>query len=291
MRKSILQNHLHKPQSRIEIIEEFCRDKSVLDIGCVQHDISNTDAEGWLHHHIVQVATEVLGVDYLEQAVKVLRSRGFNIICGDATKPLPIEKRFDVIVVGNLIEHLSSFEGLMLNINKLLKNDGVILISTANPFYSEQYFFSAFRNDIIVNPEHTCWLDPVTLNQLANRFGLDTVDVRWISEKWRLASGVIFHNSEHSIDIFTDKWIFHSSATFQEQCISLLCRKGYKMLTSSKKYLKNENRYGRDLGRVIYLVLKARMFGFWWKLRQTLIPIAKINEYELYMSIIKKSQA
>ena len=32
----------------------------------------------------------------------------------------------------------------------------------SNPFYREQYFYVAFKNSLIVNPEHTCWIDPLT---------------------------------------------------------------------------------------------------------------------------------
>ena len=152
MKKSILQEYLKKPQSRFEIISQFCRDKEVLDIGCVQHDVINADLDGWLHHHVVKTSSYTLGVDYVEDAVNALVKRGYNVVHGDVNKPLSIDREFDVIVIGNLIEHLSNFEGLLNNINRLLKPDGVVLISTANPFYCEQYFFSAFKNDIIINP-------------------------------------------------------------------------------------------------------------------------------------------
>jgi len=186
MMRKILRANLKKSQSRKEIIKEFCHGKTVLDLGFVQHDIENAETDSWLHSHIVMEAASALGVDYLESAVNKLVKRGYNIIQGDVNKPLMINSDFDVIVVGNLIEHLSSFEGLMNNLGRLLKPDGVVIISTANPFYQEQYFFSAIRNDIIVNPEHTCWICPVALNQLSNRFGFETKEVRWIKEKWSL---------------------------------------------------------------------------------------------------------
>ena len=44
MQRKILQEYLRKPQSRFEIISEFCSGKEVLDIGCVQHDLTNVDS-------------------------------------------------------------------------------------------------------------------------------------------------------------------------------------------------------------------------------------------------------
>jgi SAM-dependent methyltransferase len=288
MNRKILKAHLKTPQSRLEIIEEFCSGKVVLDIGCVQHDIENADLEGWLHNQVAKVAKEVLGVDYLEAPIKELATRGYNVIQGDVNRSLPLDKLFDVIVVGNLIEHLSNFEGLMNNLKRLLKHDGVVLISTANPFYSEQYFFSAFKNDIIVNPEHTCWIDPVTLNQLAIRYGLETVSVRWVKERWRLSSGIIFHDNHHEFDIFSGKWVFHSKPLFFERLFAWVLINLLPYIFSVAKYDRIKEKYLNNTGRYFYFSIKGKLFGAYWFVRRLLIPSSDINRYELYMSVLKK---
>ena len=289
MNRAILKDHLKTPQSRLEIIEEFCSGKVVLDIGCVQHDIENADLEGWLHNHLAKVAKEVLGVDYLEAPIRELAKRGYNVMQGDVNRSLPLDKLFDVIVVGNLIEHLSNFEGLMNNLNRLLKRDGVILISTANPFYSEKYFFSEFKNDIIVNPEHTCWIDPVTLNQLAIRFGLETVSVRWVKEKWKLSSGVIFHDNQNELDIFSGRWIFHSKPSLFERFFACALINFLPYISSPAKCNRIKEKYINNTGRYLYLSIKGKLFGAYWFFRQLLIPSSGINKYELYMSVLKKN--
>lgn len=204
MDKSVLTANLNAPVSRLEMIRDYCRGKTVLDVGCVQHNACNAVNSNWLHQAIVDVAGSALGVDYLEEDIKKLKERGYRMIAADVTRPLALDMRFDVIVVGNLIEHLSNFEGLMLNIQRLLKPDGYALISTANPFYREQYFYSAFKSDILVNPEHTCWIDPVTMDQLCRRFGLVTDQVRWVKEKWSLGQ-VILNGDVREFDMFTGR--------------------------------------------------------------------------------------
>ena len=288
MLKITLKKHLKHPQSRQEIISEFCSGKVVLDIGCVQHDMSNVDSEEWLHKNVIKVAADTLGVDYLEEAVRELANRGYKIVQGDVTKPLHIDRTFDVIVVGNLIEHLSNFEGLFDNLSRLLKPEGVILISTANPFYSEQYFFSAFKNDIIVNPEHTCWIDPVTLDQLASRFAFETVEVRWVKERWLLSSGVIFHDSRHALDIYTGKWIFQSNEAWQERCFSAICKGLAPFILSQEKLNRLRRLYKNDFGRVLFIAIKGQLFGIYWNVLKLCIPISDINRSELYISILKK---
>jgi len=272
------------------IVEEFCTGKIVLDIGCVQHDIANVNTESWLHHQIVQVAADVLGVDYLEAPVRELIQRGYKCIQGDVNKPLAIDRAFDVIVVGNLIEHLSNFEGLMHNLNRLLKPDGVVLISTANPFYCDQYFYSAFRNDIIVNPEHTCWIDPVTLNQLSLRFGLETVQVHWIKERWRLEHGVIFNDDRNQLDIFTGRWKFDAQVPRHERLAGAVLKALAKLLLPASRLEHLKHNHGRDLNRFLFITVKARLFGVYWRIRRLFIPISDINRFELYMSVLRKTR-
>jgi SAM-dependent methyltransferase len=289
MNRNILRNYLKTPQSRAKIIQEFCSGKDVLDIGCVQHDIENMNIDGWLHNQVVKVAASTLGVDYLKDSVQELADRGYNVMQGDVNNPLLIDRAFDVIVVGNLIEHLSNFSGLMNNLNRLLKPDGVVLISTANPFYCEQYFYSAFKNDIIVNPEHTCWIDPVTLNQLSNRFGLETIEVRWVKERWKLAYGVICHDDRHVLDIFTGKWIFYDKAPIHERYFTGIVKLFLPLIFSSDKWDRLKKNLGNNTDRTLWVMIKGRLFGIYWKIRQLFIPISDINRHELYMSVLKKT--
>jgi SAM-dependent methyltransferase len=289
MNRQLLRAYLRNPQSRTEIIREFCQDKIVLDLGCVNHDIGNADSELWLHKTVVEVSREVLGVDYLAEEVGMLRERGFEAMAGDVTKPLAIDRQFDVIVVGNLIEHLSNFDGLMSNIRRLLAPDGVVLIGTANPFFREQYFYSALKNDIIVNPEHTCWIDPVTLNQLSRRFGLETAEVRWIKEKWYL-SQTIFNGEQQSLNIFTGRWTYHPPRPLLERMVSPWLEMAFRIPLQPARQLRIQKRYGDDLGRYLYMSLKGVFVDAWWRLRRSIIPTSDINRHELYISVLKPSK-
>jgi len=64
----------------------------------------------WLHAAIVRVAGRVLGIDYLEEEVRALAERGYRVMALILPKPIHTEERFDVIVLGNIIEHLSNFK-------------------------------------------------------------------------------------------------------------------------------------------------------------------------------------
>lgn len=288
-RKTLIEN-INKPVSRFELISRYCREKKVLDIGCVNHNTQNISSDRWLHQLIKDVASVCIGVDYMEKEVEYLKSRGYNVICADATQPIDLGVKFDVIVIGNLIEHLSNFDGLLMNVDRLLNADGYVLISTANPFYSEQYFYCAFKNDILVNPEHTCWIDPVTLEQLVRRFGFFTQSVYWIKEKWRL--GIVIYNGERkSFDMLTAKWTSNSPPSIFERGLSPLLLAVFRMIFPriAKRLL---DRHGSEakVKELVYIRFIGLLFQGFWFLYGLLIIKSPINRHELYMSVIKKGE-
>lgn len=291
MDRTTLVANVNRPISRFELISRYCRDKDVLDIGCVNHNIENTEKDNWLHQKIREVAAFCMGLDLLDEEVRELQTKGYHVICADITHPVDIEERFDVIVLGNLIEHLSNFDGLFMNIDRLLKSDGFVLISTANPFFSEQYFYSAFKNDIIINPEHTCWMDPVALDQLIRRYGFFTHSINWIKEKWSL-SEVVCNGGRQHFDILTGGWTFHSRPRAIERRLHSLLMAGLRVFFPDK-YNHLLGQYGSHPGieELLYIKFKGFLFHCFWRLYSLFIVKSPLNRYEMYMSVIKRDGA
>jgi SAM-dependent methyltransferase len=290
MDRNTLIKNIKKPVSRFEIVARYCRGKEVLDIGCVNHNTNNTSKDHWLHQQIKSVASICVGVDYLEREVEDLKSRGYNVICADVTHSINLARKFDVIIIGNLIEHLSSFDGLFLNINRLLKDDGCVLISTANPFYSEQYFYSAFKNDIIINPEHTCWIDPVALEQLIQRYKLITQSVYWIKEKWPL-SGIICNGEKKSFNILTGVWTSNSTTSFLEKILRPLLLVVFRLVfpNKAKKVLVRCGSTDK-VKELLYIRFVGFCFSIFWFIYSLFIIKSRINSYELYIAVIKRRE-
>jgi SAM-dependent methyltransferase len=291
MNAELLQAHIKELASRIEITQRYCRGKSVLDIGCVNHNIENVDAKNWQHAAIVEVASDVLGIDYLQEEVRELANRGFRVIAADVTEPIDLKERFDVILIGHLIEHLSAFDGLMTNIKKLLKPGGHVLISTPNPFYREQYFYVAFKNSLIVNPEHTCWIDPLTLDQLARRYGLVTTDIYWIKEKWHLGS-VIMNSPSRSFDQQTGTWTFESSPPFLERLISPFLSFTFRLFAPGPLRSRVQGKYApAAFPRVLYVHALGVAFSIFWGLYRLLLVSSPINKHETFLSVLRSDRA
>ena len=194
------------PVNRESFITDQCRGKTVLDLGCIRHsaEFALKDAR-WLHKMIKTVAKKVIGVDYLPEEIAIINSHGYDVIYGDVTKPLSLTEKFDVIVAGDLLEHLTNFEGFFSNCKTLLKSSGVLIITTPNPFFYGEFHYVLFKKNFLVNPEHTCWIDPQCLSQLSSKSGFRIERLAYIKNSW-LLDKLICESRQCQYDILNGKW-------------------------------------------------------------------------------------
>jgi 2-polyprenyl-3-methyl-5-hydroxy-6-metoxy-1,4-benzoquinol methylase len=156
---------------RFNIIEPYVSNSNVLDVGCV-----GTDAPTELHSRIADHADEVLGIDINEELVERLERD--DIIVANAEKFVP-DDRFDTVVAGELIEHLNSPGDFLSCTAKNLHNDGRLIITTPNSF-GYQYFSNRLLGREAINRNHTCWFDPLTLMQLAERYNFELEELGFL---------------------------------------------------------------------------------------------------------------
>jgi len=128
---------MRKPVDRSAFIVEHCRGRDVLDLGCYDETaLVKRDAGEWLHAKIAKVATSVLGVDNSSELPLDGIGTGptSRIIRGDVTAleaVLPPEARPDVIVAGELLEHLPDPTAFFRQI-KMLFEGRQLIASTPN---------------------------------------------------------------------------------------------------------------------------------------------------------------
>ena len=164
-------------RGKIDDILEFIRNKSagkrVLDIGGVGHNIESTQVEHWKHNVIKNSASYVLGIDIIDEAVDKLVELGYNFRVCDATSGINLGEKFDLVFVGDVIEHVDNPVNLLRFCSRHISSGGEIICTTPNPFFIGN--FKSIWNDslFIANAEHVFWITPTNALELAYRADLD----------------------------------------------------------------------------------------------------------------------
>ena len=131
---------------RRKFILPYIRGKKVLDLG--PGDISDR----FLHKFVVKHAKSTVGLELFKKRADQLNKVGYNIKVGNA-QDYNLKEKFDVIIAGDLIEHLTNFEGFLESTKKHMNKDSRLILNTPNAFS----FWTL--SGIIRKPfkEHTCW--------------------------------------------------------------------------------------------------------------------------------------
>lgn len=170
-------------ERNVHILNQIQPSDKVLDIGCVGHEIEERDLSDpprgyFLHHDLHQHADQVVGIDILDTEVEKMVAAGYDVKVADAQR-FDLNETFDVIVAGELIEHLEN-PGLFLQCCRShLKKDGKVIISTPNPQHIQFVLYRLIGET--VNDEHTLWLDHDVMETLAEREGLALTEYKYFS--------------------------------------------------------------------------------------------------------------
>lgn len=171
-------------KDKLDWIVPLVRGRKVLDLGCVRHTLDETEKTHWLHGIIRAEARSVIGVDYLQDAVDKLLERGYNVVCANV-ETMELGDVFEVIVAGDLIEHLNNFGLFLERVRAHLADDGIAVMTTPNPVNLLRYISVLVRGEAGANPEHTCWFTEQVLRQLVARYDLEISDVAYIDDTYQ----------------------------------------------------------------------------------------------------------
>lgn len=160
---------VHANTDLLGFIESLVRGKSVLDVGVVSHSASYFDRPDWRHGRICKAADRCVGIDILAPLVDQLIQRGFDVRCLDATSEADIGERFDIVFLGDVIEHVDNAVLLLRFAARHLLPGGRIYATTPNPF--SRKFFRQFKRDgvMAVNLDHVAWITPTQAMELGRR--------------------------------------------------------------------------------------------------------------------------
>lgn len=162
-------------------IRNLCMGKRVLDIGCCAHgDFSGRGGNAFLHGEIAAVAKEVIGLDNDLDAISIMKSLGYSVACGDAENLEASDLgHFDVIVAGEIIEHLANPGLFLKGAYNLLEHNGLLLVTVPNAwsFTRLKQLRKGIDDVLWTHDQHTCWYSKATIQFLLKRFGFDIAEI------------------------------------------------------------------------------------------------------------------
>jgi len=181
--------------NRNDYILKLVAGPDVLDIGCSDHSL-RINSPYWLHGRLRNKFPSVAGVDLNNENIKKMQELGFENLTVASAEDFNLSAKFDTIVAGELIEHLSNPGLLFARCREHIKPNGILVISTPYVFslLNVLYAFLKYPNTC-QNDEHTVWFCPKTLTELASRYDFYT-------EKFELIEDYEFDNNSPSYRIF-----------------------------------------------------------------------------------------
>jgi 2-polyprenyl-3-methyl-5-hydroxy-6-metoxy-1,4-benzoquinol methylase len=174
---------------------DFARGKSVLHIGmggCIDDDEATGDfLAGDLvksfHGKLSAVAGNVYGIDINPKTIEAMRQAvpGNYAVCDVTSTEFASDfgnQKFQVVMFGDVIEHLDNFKTALQNLRSVMTEDGILIISTVNA-----YSFDAILKMMVhyesVHPEHTAYFSYSTLRRLLRMNQLEIVDFKYYTHK------------------------------------------------------------------------------------------------------------
>ncbi len=179
----------------------LCANKKVLHLGATDspHHIEKAENRELLHQKLQRVAEKLIGIDLDQRSIRELQRYGItNIYKHDITKKFPDEfSNFDIIIMGDVFEHLSN-PGLAIENVKKIMTDKTKLIITVPNIYCYFNIFNIFTKKEDVHSDHMFWTSKQTMTQFLNRHKLEIVNFEYLNfgsyDDIKTIKGKIFYN-------------------------------------------------------------------------------------------------
>lgn len=171
--------------NREEFILDRVKGKLCLHLGCIGETGASSARkvkriQHLLHYRIAQCAEFVVGVDHDKDTIDALKHSNDlgTLVYGDVENIKCIDlpcKTFDVIVAGDLIEHLSNPGRMLESVRSCMTRESSLLVSVPHAFGLPNYLrfiCGRFRE----GPDHVACYNIYSLSNLLARYGFSVLE-------------------------------------------------------------------------------------------------------------------
>lgn len=167
---------------RVEFIKKICAGKKTLHLGCTNYPFTEQSLESGslLHLELEKVAADLYGFDFDQRGIDALAALGSkNLYRADLERLEAVDfaDTFDVIIGGEMIEHLSN-PGLFLSgIRRFMHRETRLVITTINAYSAFRFLIYGLRGKggriEPVHPDHVAYYSYKTLSLAITRENLE----------------------------------------------------------------------------------------------------------------------
>lgn len=151
----------------LDVFEKYRKTGNMLDIGCGDgHFLTTAMLRGWT----------VYGTEFTDEAIAICKAKGVNSHKGTLNADNYKGMEFDVITSFEVIEHINVPQAEIQNIKKILRNGGLLYMTTPN-FNSVSRYVLGPKWTVIEYPEHLSYYTPKTMHAFLRNNGFGKIKI------------------------------------------------------------------------------------------------------------------
>ena len=151
----------------LDQFELFRKTNKLIDVGCgIGYFLEEAKKRGW----------EVYGTEFTDEAVQICAGKGIQIKKGILHPGNYEPGMFDVITSFEVIEHINNPQAELINFQTILREGGLVYVTTPNFNSLLRYRLKAAYN-VICYPEHLSYYTPQTLKKVFKRSGFSKMKI------------------------------------------------------------------------------------------------------------------
>lgn len=170
---------------------KISKNKNIIHFGFLDHvelienKIKNND---YLHKKLIECSNECFGIDINQEGIKYLRENhnfqnlyALDIINDELPSDI-LNKKFEYILIPDVIEHIGNPVLFLKSIRKKFKNNTEsIILTTPNAFRLDN-FKNVFKHIECINTDHRFWFTQYTIAKIATDAGFKIKSVAFLED-------------------------------------------------------------------------------------------------------------